>query len=102
MKPTVQDAKQDANKTKALELAIANIEKQYGKGSIMKLGDGKKVYEGIQFISTGALSLDIGLGTGGFQRVVLLKFMDQKVLVKQHWLYQQLHRLKRLVGQWLL
>ena len=68
MKPTVQDAKQDANKTKALDLAIANIEKQYGKGSIMKLGDGKKVYEGIQFISTGALSLDIGLGTGGLPK----------------------------------
>ena len=63
MKPTT-----DANKTKALDLAIANIEKQYGKGSIMKLGDGKKVHEGIQFISTGALSLDIGLGTGGLPK----------------------------------
>ena len=64
MKPTLQDA----NKTKALDLAIANIEKQYGKGSIMKLGDGKKVHEGIRFISTGALSLDIGLGTGGLPK----------------------------------
>lgn len=58
----------DQNKTKALDLAIASIEKQFGKGSIMKLGDGKVVQEGIQFISTGALSLDIGLGTGGLPR----------------------------------
>lgn len=58
----------DQNKTKSLDLAIASIEKQFGKGSIMKLGDGKVVHEGIQFISTGALSLDIGLGTGGLPR----------------------------------
>jgi recombination protein RecA len=64
----MKSTSQDANKTKALDLAIANIEKQYGKGSIMKLGDGQKVHEGIQFISTGALSLDIGLGTGGLPK----------------------------------
>ncbi len=58
----------DANKTKALDLALTNIEKQFGKGSIMKMGDGKTLHEGIEVISTGALSLDIGLGTGGLPK----------------------------------
>lgn len=58
----------DANKNKALDLAITNIEKQFGKGSIMKMGDGKTLHDGIEFISTGALSLDIGLGTGGLPK----------------------------------
>lgn len=52
------------DKTKALDLAVASIEKQFGKGSIMKLGgtDERKVYP---HISTGSLGLDIGLGIGG-------------------------------------
>lgn len=51
-------------KSKALDLAIANIEKQFGKGSIMRLGDGNPVAS-IPVYSTGSLGLDIGLGTGG-------------------------------------
>jgi recombination protein RecA len=50
-------------KVKALELAIAQIEKQYGKGSIMKLGENAKL--DIEAISTGALPLDIATGIGG-------------------------------------
>jgi recombination protein RecA len=50
-------------KEKALELAIAQIEKQYGKGSIMKLGENAKL--NIEAISTGALPLDIATGIGG-------------------------------------
>lgn len=50
-------------KEKALELAIAQIEKQYGKGSIMKLGENAKL--DIEAISTGALPLDIATGIGG-------------------------------------
>ena len=55
---------QDPNKNKALELALASIEKQFGKGSIMKLGNDKAT-EKIPAISTGCLSLDIALGIGG-------------------------------------
>jgi recombination protein RecA len=51
-------------KKKALELAISQIEKQFGMGSIMKLG-GKPIVENIPSISTGSLSLDIALGIGG-------------------------------------
>lgn len=65
---TVNTKVDAAGKSKALDLAVANIEKQFGKGSIMKLGGGKKLHEGIDFVSTGALSLDIGLGTGGLPK----------------------------------
>ncbi len=65
---TVNTKTDTAGKSKALDLAVANIEKQFGKGSIMKLGGGKKLHEGIDFVSTGALSLDIGLGTGGLPK----------------------------------
>jgi recombination protein RecA len=57
----------NTEKHKALDLAIANIEKQFGKGSIMRLGDGS-TKEAIPVISTGALSLDIALGIGGLPR----------------------------------
>lgn len=54
----------EENKRKALESALANIEKQYGKGSIMKLGDtGKNI--NIETVPTGSISLDIALGLGG-------------------------------------
>lgn len=59
---------QSTDKKKALELAISSIEKQFGKGSIMKLGENKSFHEGMSFISTGSLSLDIGLGTGGLPK----------------------------------
>ena len=57
-----------ANKTKALELAISQIEKQFGKGSIMKLGkDGAGPAE-VSAISSGSTALDIALGIGGVPR----------------------------------
>lgn len=59
----------DANseKAKALAAALAQIEKQFGKGTIMKLGEGE-VVEDIQVVSTGSLGLDIALGVGGLPR----------------------------------
>lgn len=54
------------DRLKALSLAMANIEKNYGKGTIMKLGD-KQVVDA-ETISTGSLGLDIGLGVGGFAK----------------------------------
>lgn len=57
----------DMDKTKALEVAVRQIEKDFGKGSIMKLGEaGAKM--NIEAIPTGALSLDIALGVGGIPR----------------------------------
>lgn len=55
------------DKMKALEMAISQIEKSFGKGSIMRLGAGE-VAEGVQVIPTGSLSLDIATGIGGFPK----------------------------------
>ena len=56
-----------AEKTKALQAALAQIEKQFGKGSIMRLGEGEAVQD-IQTVSTGSLGLDVALGVGGLPR----------------------------------
>ena len=55
------------DKAKALEITIAQIEKQFGKGSIMKLGD-HAVDLGVEAISTGSISLDIATGIGGIPK----------------------------------
>ncbi|MCK4994182.1 MAG: recombinase RecA [Candidatus Omnitrophica bacterium] len=70
-KKNVKDEVKNVNtesspKAKALELALSHIEKQFGKGSIMKLGQNTKL--DIDVISSGALSLDIALGVGGLPR----------------------------------
>ncbi|MDA0189154.1 MAG: recombinase RecA [Proteobacteria bacterium] len=57
----------DDNKAKALAAALAQIEKQFGKGSIMKMGEGS-VENDLQVVSTGSLGLDIALGVGGLPR----------------------------------
>ncbi|MCF7790578.1 MAG: recombinase RecA [Victivallales bacterium] len=61
------DKKEKDTKEKNLSIAIGQIEKEYGKGSIMKLGD-KAIQADVPTISTGALSLDIALGIGGVPR----------------------------------
>ena len=57
----------DANKAKAIDLAVSQIERQFGKGAIMKLGEGG-VIKDIPTISTGSIGLDIALGVGGVPR----------------------------------
>jgi recombination protein RecA len=57
----------DDNKSKALAAALSQIEKQFGKGSIMRMGDGE-IDADIQSVSTGSLGLDIALGIGGLPR----------------------------------
>ncbi|MCX5707580.1 MAG: recombinase RecA [Candidatus Omnitrophica bacterium] len=61
-----KDTKDSSERQKALELALAHIEKQFGKGSIMKLGS--KVKADVDAIPTGALTLDFALGVGGLPR----------------------------------
>jgi len=55
-------------KTAALELAIASVEKEYGKGAIMRLKEGQSLHEELAAVPTGSLSLDIALGIGGYPR----------------------------------
>ncbi len=57
----------DENKSKALAAALSQIEKQFGKGSIMRMGD-SNIGEEVQPVSTGSLGLDIALGIGGLPR----------------------------------
>ena len=67
---TVKGTRADAansEKAKALQAALAQIEKQFGKGTIMRLGEGESI-EDIQVVSTGSLGLDIALGVGGLPR----------------------------------
>ena len=64
----VYKLKEDSeDKLKALEMAIGQIEKSFGKGSVMKLGQNESVVD-IEAISSGSLSLDIALGIGGFPK----------------------------------
>lgn len=63
-----QDAKSQNEKLKALELAVTTIEKQFGKGSIMRLGNDGSLSKDVEIIPTGSLSLDIALGIGGFPK----------------------------------
>ena len=65
--PQSRNDKMDDNKSKALSAALSQIEKQFGKGSIMRLGE-SDIAKDIQVVSTGSLGLDIALGIGGLPR----------------------------------
>src|SRR3954469_18403181 len=55
-----------ADREKALDVALANIEKQFGKGSVMRLGDETRAP--LEVIPTGSIALDVALGLGGLPR----------------------------------
>jgi recombination protein RecA len=66
-RPIDRDDRQDRERLKAVDLAVGQIEKQFGKGSIMRLGQ-KGAIQPIEAISTGAISIDFALGVGGVPR----------------------------------
>ena len=57
----------EENRKKALVAALGQIEKQFGKGSVMRLGDASATYD-VEAVSTGSLGLDIALGVGGLPK----------------------------------
>ena len=59
-----------SDKKKAIEAAMSQIEKMYGKGSIMRLGDNANL--NVEVIPTGSLALDLALGIGGLPRLYLI------------------------------
>ncbi|MBN2531183.1 MAG: recombinase RecA [Deltaproteobacteria bacterium] len=59
---------QDDNKAKALNLAISSIEKNYGKGAIMRLGDENALTKGVEVIPSGSVGIDMILGIGGYPK----------------------------------
>ncbi|MBI4397504.1 MAG: recombinase RecA [Candidatus Omnitrophica bacterium] len=68
MQEPKKEVKDTTERQKVLAQALATIEKQFGKGSIMKLGDGKQSLEQIECIPTGSVMLDIAIGIGGVPR----------------------------------
>ena len=59
---------EEKNRQKAIELAVSSIEKEYGKGSIMRLKDGESILNDVEAIPTGSIGLDIALGIGGYPK----------------------------------
>ncbi len=58
----------EADRARALELALAQLDKQYGKGSVMRLGEAQQAAMTVEAISTGSIAVDIALGIGGIPR----------------------------------
>ncbi|MEO8874607.1 MAG: recombinase RecA, partial [Polyangiaceae bacterium] len=59
---------EDKNRSKAIDLAVASIEKEYGKGSIMRLKEGQTYQAELPVVPSGSIGLDIALGIGGYPR----------------------------------
>src|SRR6201747_120754 len=87
-----------AEKSKALAAALAQIEKQFGKGSIMRLGAGE-VVEDIQVVSTGSLGLDIALGVGGLPRGRVIEIYGPESSGKTTLTLQVIAEMQRQAGQ---
>ena len=81
-------------KLKALDAAISNIEKQFGKGSVMKLGD-STANMNVECIPTGSLSLDIALGLGGVPKGRVVRYMVLSLLVRLQLPFIWLQRFRR-------
>lgn len=72
----------DDNKTKALNAALVQIERQFGKGSVMRMGDGN-IMPDIEVISTGSLGLDLALGIGGLPKGRIIEILARNLRVKR-------------------
>ena len=70
------------NRDAALEAALKQIEKEFGKGSVMRLGD--KVNENVEVISSGSISLDKALGVGGFPKGRIIEIYGPESSVRLH------------------
>jgi recombination protein RecA len=87
----------NAEKAKALQAALAQIEKQFGKGTIMRLGEGE-VIEDIQVVSTGSLGLDIALGVGGLPRGRVVEIYGPESSGKTTLTLQVIAEMQKLAG----
>ncbi|XHS79634.1 recombinase RecA [Burkholderiaceae bacterium UC74_6] len=87
----------NTEKAKALQAALAQIEKQFGKGSIMRLGEGE-VIEDIQVVSTGSLGLDIALGVGGLPRGRVVEIYGPESSGKTTLTLQVIAEMQKLAG----
>src|SRR6202171_2875168 len=91
------DAKSDAKRQAALQGALAQIERQFGKGTVMRMGDpGARV--AVDAIPTGALSLDIALGIGGVPRGRIVEIFGPESSGKTTLVYHLLAEAQKLGG----
>ena len=86
------------DKDKALEAAVTQIERQFGKGSVMRLGD-HPVSDDMQFVPTGSLALDIALGVGGIPRGRIIEIYGPESSGKTTMVYHLIAQAQRLGGQ---
>jgi recombination protein RecA len=94
-------AKVDAERSersKALQAALSQIEKQFGKGTIMRLGEGE-VIEDIQVVSTGSLGLDVALGVGGLPRGRVVEIYGPESSGKTTLTLQVIAEMQKIGGQ---
>ena len=91
-------SEQNSDRTKALQAALAQIEKQFGKGTIMRLGEGE-VIEDIQVVSTGSLGLDIALGVGGLPRGRVVEIYGPESSGKTTLTLQVIAEMQKVGGQ---
>jgi recombination protein RecA len=87
----------NTEKAKALQAALAQIEKQFGKGTIMRLGEGE-VIEDIEVVSTGSLGLDMALGVGGLPRGRVVEIYGPESSGKTTLTLQVIAEMQRLGG----
>ena len=87
----------NTEKAKALQAALAQIEKQFGKGSIMRLGDGEVIAD-IEVVSTGSLGLDIALGVGGLPRGRVVEIYGPESSGKTTLTLQVIAEMQKLAG----
>jgi len=87
----------NTEKAKALQAALSQIEKQFGKGSIMRLGDGEVIAD-IQVVSTGSLGLDIALGVGGLPRGRVVEIYGPESSGKTTLTLQVIAEMQKLAG----
>ncbi len=87
----------NTERAKALQAALAQIEKQFGKGSIMRLGDGEVIAD-IQVVSTGSLGLDIALGVGGLPRGRVIEIYGPESSGKTTLTLQVIAEMQKLAG----
>jgi recombination protein RecA len=87
----------DENKSKALAAALSQIEKQFGKGSIMRMGDGN-VAPDLEVVSTGSLGLDLALGVGGLPRGRIIEIYGPESSGKTTLTLQVIAEMQKLGG----
>lgn len=88
--------KEEENKSKAIDMAVSQIEKLFGKGSIMRMGE--KPIEAVPVVSTGSLSLDIALGVGGLPRGRVIEIFGPEASGKTTLALQVVSEIQKLGG----